>query len=210
MSLLEDLQWRYATKKMNGVAVEQTKVDYITEAARLAPTSSGLHPFRVIEITDPALKAKIQPIAYNQSQIVDASHLLVFAAYDEYTKERVDTVFEQQENERGLPKGFADDYKNQLFSKFQQQTTQQHFEHAARQAYIGFGLAIAAAAEQKVDATPMEGFDSAALDQLLDLASFGLKSVTILALGYRDNENDWLVNLKKVRFAKEDFVLNLS
>lgn len=208
MSLHEDLQWRYATKKMNGTAVAQEKIDYILEAARLAPTSSGLHPFKVIEISDPALRAKIQPIAYGQTQIVDASHILVFAAYDEYTKERVDQVFTQQETERGLPAGTSDAYKNQLFGNFQQQTKQQHFEHAARQAYIGFGLALAAAAEQRVDATPMEGFVNAELDQLLGLDKLGLKSVTIMAIGYRDSENDWLVNMKKVRIAKEDFVIS--
>ncbi|WP_231576773.1 nitroreductase family protein [Sphingobacterium sp. IITKGP-BTPF85] len=90
MSLLEDLKWRYATKKMNGTPVAQEKVDYILEAARLAPTSSGLHPYRVIEISNRELKAKIQPIAYGQSQIVDSSHILIFAAYDSYTKERVE------------------------------------------------------------------------------------------------------------------------
>lgn len=210
MSLLQDLSWRYATKKMNGEVVAQEKVDYITEAARLAPTSSGLHPFRIIEITDPELKAKIQPIAYGQSQIVDASHLLVFAAFDEYTKEKIDTVFLQQETERGLPKGYADDYKNQLWASYSQKTKEQHFEHAARQAYIGFGLAIAAAAEQHVDATPMEGFVPEQLDELLGLKEKGLKSVTILALGYRDEQNDWLLNLKKVRINKEDFVLKVK
>ncbi|MGO1244670.1 MAG: NAD(P)H-dependent oxidoreductase [Sphingobacterium sp.] len=210
MSLLQDLNWRYATKKMNGESVPQEKVDYILEAARLAPTSSGLQPFKVIEITSPELKAKIQPIAFGQSQIVDASHLLVFAAYDEYTKERVDSVFIQQELERALPKGFADDYKNNLFSSFQQKTKDEHFEHSARQAYIGFGLSIAAAAEQKVDATPMEGFNNAQLDELLGLPAQGLKSVTILALGYRDTENDWLVSMKKVRIAKQDFVIQLN
>lgn len=208
MSLLQDLSWRYATKKMNGEKVAQEKVDYIIEAARLAPTSSGLHPFRVIQITDEDLKAKIQPVAFGQSQIVDASHLLIFAAYDEYTKERVDAPFAQQEEERNLPKGFADDYKNQLWDMYSQKSKDQHFEHAARQAYIGFGLAVAAAAEQRVDATPMEGFIPQQLDELLGLDKLGLKSVTILALGYRDNDNDWLVNLKKVRIKKEDFVLN--
>lgn len=210
MSLVEDLQWRYATKKMNGQAVAQEKIDYIVEAARLAPTSSGLHPFRIIEISSPELKAKIQPVAYNQSQIVDASHLLVFAAYDEYTKERVDAVFAQQEVERGLPAGFANDYKNMLWGSFEKQSKDQHFQHAARQAYIGFGLAIAAAAELHIDATPMEGFVNDEVDALLGLDKLGLKSVTILALGYRDVENDWLVNMKKVRIPKEDFVINLS
>lgn len=210
MSLLQDLAWRYATKKMNGQKVDQEKVDYIIEAARLAPTSSGLQPFRIIEITNEELKAKIQPIAYGQSQIIDASHLLVFAAYDEYTKERIDEPFMLQETERELPSGFANDYKNNLWAAYQQKTKQQHFEHAARQAYIAFGLSIAAAAEQRVDTTPMEGFDTKQLDELLDLEKLGLKSVTILALGYRDQDNDWLVNLKKVRLNKEDFVTNLN
>lgn len=210
MSLLQDLSWRYATKKMNGEKVAQEKVDYIIEASRLAPTSSGLHPFRVIQITDPELKAKIQPIAYGQSQIVDSSHLLIFAAYDEFTKARVDAVFTQQESERGLPQGASDGYKNQLLATYEAKTKDQHFDHAARQAYIGFGVAIAAAAEQRVDATPMEGFVNEQLDELLGLDKLGLKSVTILALGYRDTENDWLVNLKKVRINTEDFVINYN
>ncbi|MDR2285526.1 MAG: nitroreductase family protein [Sphingobacterium sp.] len=210
MSLLQDLSWRYATKKMNGTPVEQEKVDYIIEAARMAPTSSGLQPFKVIQVSNPELKAKIQPIAFGQTQIVDSSHLLIFAAYDEYTKERVDAVFAQQETERELPLGTSDDYKNTLFGMFAQQTKEQHFAHAARQAYIGFGMAIAAAAEQRVDATPMEGFTNAQLDELLGLDKLGLKSVTILALGYRDESNDWLVNLKKVRTKPEDFVINFN
>jgi len=208
MNLLDHLNWRYATKKMNGGKVSQEKVNYITEAARLAPTSSGLQPYKIIEISDPELKAKIQPIAFNQSQIVDSSHLLIFAAYDEYTKDRVDQVFIQQEVERGLPSGYADDYKNQLFGMLSSREQHQQFEHAARQAYIGFGLAIAAAAEQRVDATPMEGFNNQQLDELLGLEAHGLKSVTILALGYRDTDNDWLVNMKKVRKDKKDFVIS--
>ena len=208
MSLLDDLQWRYATKKMNGQAVDQSKIDDIIEAAKLAPTSSGLHPFKVIEIRDPEIKKQIQPIAFGQSQIVDSSHLLIFAAYDEYTSERVDSVFLQQEVERNLPQGFADDYKNGLITRFQAQSKDEHFDHAARQAYIGFGIAIAAAAEQRVDATPMEGFDNAALDRFLGLGELGLRSVTILALGFRDEQNDWLANLKKVRIAKADFVIS--
>lgn len=208
MNLIENLQWRYATKKMNGEIVEQSKIDHIIEAARLAPTSSGLHPFKIIAIQNPEIKQQIQPIAFGQSQIVDASHLLVFAAYDEYTPERVSAVFSQQEIERNLPPGSSDDYKNQLLARFQAQSKQQHFEHAARQAYIGFGMAIAAAAELRVDATPMEGFDNAELDRLLGLPELGLRSVTILALGYRDSQNDWLVSLKKVRIPGTDFLIN--
>jgi len=209
MNLLENLNWRYATKKMNGQVVPQDKVDYILEATRLTPTSSGLQPFKVLVVTDPELKAKIQPIAYGQSQIVDASHILIFAAFDSYTKERVDAPFAQQAEERGLPANYADDYKNNLFTNLSAQTAEQHFQHAARQAYIALGVALLAAAEQQVDSTPMEGFVNADLDALLGLEKLGLRSVSLLTLGYRDAENDWLVNLKKVRTKKEDFIINL-
>jgi nitroreductase/dihydropteridine reductase len=93
MSLLAALNWRYATKKMNGKAVPQEKVDQILEAARLAPTSSGLQPYRVIVITNPELKQALLPHANNQSQVVDCSHLLIFAAWDKYTETRIRAVF---------------------------------------------------------------------------------------------------------------------
>jgi nitroreductase len=84
-----------------------------------------------------------------------------------------------------------------------------HQSHAAKQAYIALGIGLVAAAEQKVDATPMEGFDSEALDVMLGLADKGLKSQAILALGYRDEANDWLVNMKKVRTPADEFFIKL-
>src|SRR5208282_2900521 len=107
--------------------------------------------------------------AHGQQQIVDCSHLLIFAAWDNYTTGRINEVFNRTIKERGLPEDAMDAYKNRLISNYTPRPAQQNFEHAARQAYIGFGMAIAAAAELRVDATPMEGFDSAALDDLLQL-----------------------------------------
>lgn len=205
MSLIEDLNWRYATKKMNGEAVSQEKVDYILEAAWLAPSSSGLQPFEVYVITSPELKAQIQPIAFGQSQIVDSSHLLVFAAWDKYTEERINEVFSRMNAERGLPDSATDDYRKNLIGMLTPMTADQNFAHAAKQAYISLGLAMAAAAEQKVDATPMEGFNAPELDILLNLSERGLRSTAILPLGYRDASNDWLANLKKVRTPKDKF-----
>lgn len=210
MKLLESLRWRYATKKMNGQAVPQEQVDKIVEAAYLAPTSSGLQPFRIIEISNPELKEKIKAIAWNQSQITDSSHLLVFAAWDNYTEERISEVFRHTAKERGVSEESFTDYKNKLTSSYVPREERENFEHTARQAYIGFGTAIAAAAELRVDATPMEGFVSEELDTLLELPEKGLKSVTILALGYRDEANDWLVDMKKVRTPKEDFLIRLN
>lgn len=210
MELLKVLNERYATKKMNGQVVPEDKVEAIIEAARMAPTSSGLQPFKVIVITNKELKEKIVTISFNQTQVVDCSHLLVFAAWDNYTTERISQMLDYTVDQRGLPVGTMDDYKNRLLSIYGTRDAELNFIHAAHQSYIAFGMAIAAAGELKVDATPMEGFDADALDELLGLREQGLRSVTMLPLGYRDAENDWLVNLKKVRRPKEDFVFTLD
>ena len=210
MELLNALKWRYATKKMNGQSVSQDNVNSILEAAHLAPSSSGLQPFEIIVVTSSGLKEKIKPIANNQSQITDCSHLLIFAAWDNYTKDRINEVFSRTVSERGVPVDSMDDYKNRLTSRYSSFSSEQNFVHAAYQAYISFGLAIAAAAELKVDSTPIGGFDNSALDILLNLKEKGIRSVVMLPLGYRDAENDWLVNLKKVRTPKEQFITELK
>lgn len=210
MSLIEALNWRYATKKMNGKAVPQEKVDLILEAARLAPTSSGLQPYRVIVITNPVLKQTLLAHSFNQSQIIDSSHLLVFAAWDTYTEDRINNVFSHTHNERGTPKESTIDYQKMLVGSYVPRSEEVNFNHAARQAYIGFGMALAEAAFQKVDATPMEGFDNAEYDKILGLNEKGLKSVAILPLGYRDESGDWLVNLKKVRQPKSEFIIGFK
>ena len=195
---------------MNGQAVPQEKVDAILEAAYLAPSSSGLQPFEIIVVTNADLKNKIKDIAYGQTQITDCSHLLIFVAWDNYTTERIGEVFTRTVAERGVPADSMDEYKNRLTTNYVARTAEQNFAHTARQAYISFGIAIAAAAELKVDSTPMEGFDNAALDELLNLRKKGLRSVLLLPLGYRDAEKDWLVNLKKVRTPKSRFIEELN
>jgi len=210
MSLIEDLQWRYATKKMNGQVVPQEKVDYILEAARLAPTSSGLQPFEILVITNKELLEKVLPLAHGQRQIVEASHVLVFAAWDNYTEERINEAFTRNNEERGLPSSATDAYKNMLLKMYLAKPAEENFTHAAKQVYIGFTAAIIAAAEQKVDATPMEGFNPAALDELLNLKEKGLRSVLLLPIGYREAEKDWLVNMKKIRVSKDRFITELK
>jgi nitroreductase len=206
MELLEKLQWRYATKAMNGKKVPQEKVDRILEAASLAPTSSGLQPFEIIVITNQEVKEKIRPIAWNQSVITDCSHLLVFAAWDTYTPERINKMFDLTNTIRGFKNEGWENYRKLLLSTYPQKDAEVNFNHAAKQAYIAFSQAIAAAAFEGVDSTPIEGFDPNALDNILNLKEKGLRSCVILSLGYRDAENDWLVNLKKVRKPKEDLV----
>lgn len=209
MSLIDDLNWRYATKAMTGEKVPEDKVEYILEAARLAPTSSGLQPFEITVVKDSQLLDKILPIANGQPQIAKTSHLLVFAAWDEYNEERINRVFARNNKTRGVENSATDAYRTRLLDMYSKLDKEKHFNHAARQAYIGFGAAIIAAAEQKVDATPMEGFNNIELDKLLGLNERGLRSVTILPLGYRDTEKDWLIKLKKVRTPKEEFITEL-
>jgi nitroreductase len=209
MNILESLNWRYATKRMTGEKVPQEKVDVILEAARLAPTSSGIQPFSIIQVTDRALLEKIQAVAFNQPQITEASHLLVFAAWDSVTPEKIDRVYEQIVRERNLPVDALKEYTDRLKSMYPTLPAEQQFNWAARQTYIAFGVAITAAAIEKIDATPMEGFKNAELDQLLGLHTKGLRSTSLLTLGYRDTVNDWLANLKKVRRPKEELVIEL-
>jgi len=210
MSLLESLRWRYATKKMNGTKVPQEKLEYILEAARMAPSSSGLQQYKIIVISDRALLEKIKGLAYNQSQITDCSHLLVFAAWDEYTDERISKVFNYVMDERELPHSTMDGYKNVILELYATKGKEWEAHHSAKQSYIALAMAIAAAAELKVDATPIEGFISEKLDELLNLANSGYQSTVILPLGYREEENDWLVNMKKVRTPKEHFVTEMT
>ncbi|MEI7970680.1 MAG: NAD(P)H-dependent oxidoreductase [Betaproteobacteria bacterium] len=211
MDLIERLQWRYATKKMNPArAVPEDKVARILEAVRLAPTSSGLQPFEVIVVTNAAVREKIKAVSWNQGQVTDCSHLLVFAAWDDYTAERINMMFDLTNDERGFRNEGWENYRNSLLDSYPNRGAEVNFQHAARQAYIGLGIAMAAAAIEEVDSTPMEGFDPKALDDILGLPARGLRSAVMMTLGYRDADNDWLVNLKKVRRPLGRFVTRVD
>ena len=174
--LIDKLNWRYATKKMDpSKAVPEDKVERILEAARLAPTSSGLQPYEIIVVTNPEVRARIREVAWNQAQITDGSHLLVFAAWDNYTPERINKMFDLVNAERGFTNEGWENYRNMLLNTYTPRDAQVNYEHAARQAYIGFGLAITAAAFEGVDATPMEGFEPEKVDEILGLKARGLR-----------------------------------
>ena len=142
--------------------------------------------------------------------MTDASHLVVFAAWDNYTADRINGMFDLVNDERGFRNGGWEAYRQMLLNTYPQRDSQTNFEHAARQAYVGLGIALTAAAFEEVDATPMEGFDPAALDEILELRARGLRSVVMMPLGYRADEGDWLVNLKKVRRPAADFISRID
>ena len=209
--LINKLKWRYATKKMDpSRPVPQQKIERILEAIRLTASSSGLQPYEVIVVTNPELRAQIVPHAWNQAQITDCSHLLVFAAWDNYTAERINRMFDLVNDERGFKNEGWEAYRQKLLAAYVPRDAETNYQHAARQAYIGLGTALIAAAEEGVDSTPMEGFDPDKVDEILGLRARGLRSVILLPLGYRAEEGDWLVNLKKVRRSREDFVSEMQ
>ncbi len=206
MSFLDKLNERYATKAMNGKVVSQEKIDNILEAIRLAPTSSGLQPFEVFVVTNDKTRASIKEIAWNQSPVTDCSHLLVFAAWDTYTEDRINHMFDLTNEIRGFKNEGWENYRQMLLSSYPQKDAEINFEHAAKQTYIAFMAAITQAAYEGVDSTPMEGFDPNALDEILGLRKKGLRSTILLPIGYRDADNDWLVNLVKVRKPMKELV----
>ena len=186
MSFLEKLNQRYATKAMNGEVVPDEKINNILEAIRLAPTSSGLQPFEVFVVTNPEIKAQIKDIAMNQSQVTDCSHLLVFAAWDNYTAERINYMFDLTNEIRGFKNEGWENYRQMLLTNYTNKDAEANFQHAARQTYIAFMAGIAQAAFEGVDSTPMEGFSNDALDKILGLREKGLRSTLLLPIGYRD------------------------
>ena len=209
-TFIELLNWRYATKKMDASkAVPQDKLDAIIEAVRMAPTSSGTQPFELIVVSNPELRAKIAEAAGGQTPITDGSHVLVFAAWDNYTEARIDEVLQLNVAARGdLP--LIHDYYNNLKANYVPRDAEVNYAHAARQAYIALGFAMLAAADQEVDSTPMEGFDPDAVDAILELKQRGLRSVVLLPLGYREEGADWLLPMPKVRKSRDAIVTEIK
>lgn len=210
MSFLDKLNERYATKAMNGKVVPQEKIDNILEAIRLAPTSSGLQPFEVFVVTNDVIKASIKEIAWNQTPVTDCSHLLVFAAWDTYTEDHINHMFDLTNEIRGFKNEGWENYRKQLLFSYPHKDAQTNFEHAARQTYIAFMAAITQAAFENVDSTPMEGFNPVALDKILGLREKGLRSTLLLPLGYKNVDKDWLAKLVKVRKPMNELITVIS
>ena len=203
MELIQKLNWRYATKRMNGREVPQEKLDNILEAIRLSASSAGLQPYKVFVIKDAATKEKLKAAAFGQPQLTEASHVIVFTAWKNVTQDKVDNYIAHIASERNIPVESLDAFKANL-GKFVAMSEEQNFKWTSRQTYIALGTGLIAAAYEEVDATPMEGFDNAAFDEILGLDAKGLSSVSIMTLGYRDEANDFLLGAKKVRRSKEE------
>lgn len=210
MSLIEDFNWRHAVKAFDpNQKVSQENIDKIVEAARLAPTSSGLQPFKVVVIQDQAIKEKLVSGALNPDCMRECSHVLVFAGWENYTPQKIDMIYDMTTDVRGLPRGRFSRYTDSLKEIFASQSQEQNFAHIARQTYIGLGFALAEAAKLRVYSCPAEGFNSQVVDEVLELNKHNLKSLVLMYIGVSDKNRDWVGQMAKVRLPKEDFVVEL-
>jgi len=205
MTLIAKLSKRYASKQMNGKKLPQNKVDNILEAIRLAPTSMGLQPFKILVVESQEIKNKIfETAAPGQPQIPNASQVLIFACYRKVTDEILDTYFDLINKTRPmLAKEKVIAYRN-MMNGLLNKTADENFQWAARQAYIALGFGLTAAAEQEVDSVPIEGYNPEALDKLLNLHERNLGSVCMFAIGFRNEETDYNARLPKVRKSTLD------
>jgi nitroreductase/dihydropteridine reductase len=204
MELIKDLQWRYAVKKYSEETVSEDKVDQIIEAINLSASSCGIQPYRLFVITDPDVRQRLAEGSFN-TQIQASSHLLVFAGLNNITSEYIANYVSMMEEQRNLEPGAMKAFKDVLTANFSAQTPEQNAIWSSKQAYIGLGTTLIAAAALKVDATPMEGFDPKLFDEVLNLSEKGLHASVIISLGYRDAINDYLASMRKVRLPIDEF-----
>jgi len=207
MKLLDALQWRYAVKKMNGTKVPAEKLETIIEATRLAPSGFGLTPYSIIVVEDEETRKKLQPAFYNQSQVVDGSVVIVFAAWNTISEKEIAEYMQEIADQRGVAVDTLKDFSSAVNGSFKNKTPEQARVWADKQAYLALGFSLVAAAAEEIDATPMEGFAPDAVDEILGLKALGLHSAVALTLGFRDAANDYLVNAKKVRRTTDKLVI---
>jgi nitroreductase len=207
--VLAQLKWRYATKKFDPAKKIAPDLWAKLELAAIhAPSSYGLQPWKFVVVTDPAVRAQLLPVSWNQPQIVDASHLIVFAAKNPPTAADVDAYMQRTAQVRGTTVESLDGFKQMVLGSVSRMDAAAAYRWAARQVYIALGVFLSAAALVGVDACPMEGFQADKYDEILGLKAKGLGSVVIATAGYRaaDDKN---AALAKVRFAPDEVVIRI-
>jgi nitroreductase/dihydropteridine reductase len=199
MQLIQNLKWRYATKKMDATKkVSNDNIAYIKEAIRLSASSYGLQPYKILEIKNPKLREELKPLSWNQAQITDASHLFVFCNAIEVTEIDVDNLIKLKSKINSIPIEKISGYGDFIKEKLKEKSETEMFHWTAKQTYIALSNAMNACAELQIDCTPMEGFENDDYNQKLGLTEKGLNACVLLAVGYRHSE-DSSQNSKKVR-----------
>lgn len=198
--LISSLEWRYATKAFDTRALPAATWAALEESLRLTPSSFGLQPWKFFVITDPAVRAQLRPVSWNQAQITDASHLVVFARRTEITEQDINEFFHQIVTERAVDPAKLEFYRQMMLGGVVHgKDAAGQKDWAARQLYIALGQLMGAAAALAVDTCALEGIEPAAYNEILGLKGTGYEVVVACALGYRSSEDKY-AGLKKIRF----------
>ncbi|TDD97023.1 NAD(P)H-dependent oxidoreductase [Flavobacterium cellulosilyticum] len=208
-TFLDHQNWRYATKKFDATKKISTEdLNFLKEAIRLSSSSYGLQPYKIIIVENPEIRAQIQPVAWGQSQIVEASHLIVFANRTSIEENEIEDFFKNISNTRGIPTDALDGYKGFLKGNITKLSDEAVNIWNSKQTYLAMGNLLNAAAELKIDVTPMEGFEPAKVNEILGLDKLGLNASLLATLGYR-HEEDATQHQKKVRKSNEELFITL-
>ncbi len=199
MSIIEKLQWRYATKKFDADGIlPQEKIELLKQAFNLTALSYGLQTLKLVIVEDKAKREALVQASYGQRQVVDASHLLVLCIQSEIDTVDVTEHFQNVKTIRQTPSEILEPFKQQLTATIADMPESKKQDWATRQAYIALGNLMTVCAVESIDSCPMEGFISSEIDSILNLEALGLQSVLLLPVGYRAID-DMFATMKKVR-----------
>jgi nitroreductase len=208
-NFIKNANWRYATKKFDATKkVSDEDMETLKEAIRLSASSYGLQPYKVIFVENPEVRAQLQPAAWGQSQIVDASHLLVFANITDFGDTQIEAHINNVATTRGLPTDALQGYSDFMKSKISTLSIENRNVWTSKQTYIALSNLLNAAAELNIDVTPMEGFEPTKFNEILGLDALGLNASLVATIGYRHSEDD-TQNYVKVRKSNEELFINL-
>ena len=209
MNVIEQLKWRYATKKFDATKIlSQQQLNILKEAFNLTALSYGLQTLKLVIVEDKEKREALVAHSYGQRQVADASHLLVLCIQDEIDESDVNEHFENIVEIRNTPKDVLQPFKNQLKTTIDDMSSSKKSDWATRQAYIALGNLMTVCAIEKIDSCPMEGFNPEAFDKALELESKGLKSVLLLPVGRRADD-DMFAEFKKVRKSLNEIIIEL-
>ncbi len=208
-TFLESQNWRYATKKFDSSKkISNSDLDILKEAIRLTSSSYGLQPYKILIVENPETRVKLQPASWGQTQIIDASHLIVFANFTKIDTDDIDAFFKNICETRNIPLEPLLGYKEFMTNAISNKSADEVNIWNQKQTYLALGNLLNAAADLKIDACPMEGFDAKQYNEILGLDKLNLNAALVATIGYRSNE-DATQNFKKVRKSNKDLFITI-
>src|ERR1700743_2120776 len=209
MSLIENLTWRAAVKSFDPTKkLTEEQLTQVLDATRLAPSSAGMQPYRILVVTNPEIREKLREAAYGQAQLTQASHVIVFAAETTVDETYVNKAIQHVATTREIGVEHLEAFRQNIVNMVNSLSEEDKITWAKKQAYIALGLLTAATADAHIDICPMEGFQAGKFDEILGLQALGLTTAVIAPIGFRA-EDDMLSKLAKVRRPKEELFIHI-